>query len=190
MISVYKKEFNSPQRLKSKESLYLLLDFLGVYLNRKVNEAEILYTLKGKPRFSSNSVHFSVSHSDRYFAVACSHTLRLGLDIQVPMDTAIGVINSTVTDLEKNQEPWINGSINFFDIWCIKEATTKLMGEGLGISFLDIQINFLNQTVEFKQTKNDFIWPMHFKKIPLFPSLYSYLVFESKTNEVKIHVPL
>jgi phosphopantetheinyl transferase len=172
MISVYTKIFETPQRFKPKQSLPIVLDFLSAFLKRTVVSSEISYSSKGKPSLIDNSLSFSVSHSGQFLAVACSQEVRVGLDIQIQMKVNDSVIQSTLTRNEMSQSQWLQHEVHFLDVWCIKEAALKWIGNGLSMPLTDLEISFKPQIVEAGE-----YGVLRYTKLDLFSEVTSYLVF-------------
>lgn len=177
MIWVYTKKFETSKRFKPKQSLPIVLELLSDYLKRPVSSSEIIYSSEGKPSLKDNSISFSVSHSDRFLAVACSREVKVGLDIQTQMPVSEGVINSTVTEKEKAQEQWLRKEVQFLDVWCIKEAALKWIGSGLKEPLTDLELSFQSQVVDAGK-----YGILRYAKLNLFPEVKAYLVFDKVVN--------
>lgn len=184
MISVYKKTFDTSQRFKPRESLPYVLPYLSEFLSRPVSSDEIIYTTEGKPALKYAEANFSISHSDRYLAIACSTKCKVGLDIQVSMAVSQGILNATVSENEQKQLKWLKKEVNFFDVWCIKEATLKLLGSGLDRTLNTMETHFEGQFLQIGEP------PLRIKyeKLSLFPDVFSYVVSDSDfhTRDIQI----
>lgn len=107
-------------------------------------DAVIQRTEKGRPyteRTDGETVHFSVSHSGRYFACLVGSE-PVGVDIQQYRRVrAAAIADRYFTDEEKRLIDE-NGEDGFFTLWARKEAYCKYTGRGLeqiigGVSVLD-----------------------------------------------------
>lgn len=102
--------------------------FSRALLNKALNLAfgleelpEIIYDENGKPRFDSRSIHFSISHSERFAAAAVSSEA-CGVDIEIRKPRRRSFI-------EKIAEKELIKT-DFYEFWCLKEAYFKLTGSG------------------------------------------------------------
>ncbi len=183
MISVYTKIFETPQRFKPKQSLPIVLEFLSDFLKRTVVSSEISYSSKGKPSLMDNSLNFSVSHSGQFLAVACSHEVRVGLDIQTQMKVNDSILQATLTKNEMSQSQWLQNEVHFLDVWCIKEAALKLTGNGLSMPLTELEISFEQKLI--KAGEYGVLW---YTKLDLFSDVTSYLVFNQAVKSSDIVV--
>ena len=85
----------------------------------------------GKPRLRRGGLHFSLSHSGEYAAVAVSDE-EIGLDIQkdVPYKPAIAARFFT-PDEKRRIDMSDDRDAAFTDIWCRKESFVKAGGTGI-----------------------------------------------------------
>lgn len=85
----------------------------------------------GKPRLRGGGLHFSLSHSGEYAAVAVSDE-EIGLDIQkdVPYKPAIAARFFT-PDEKRRIDMSDDRDAAFTDIWCRKESFVKAGGTGI-----------------------------------------------------------
>ena len=119
---------------------------------------EILRGARGKPYFAGNgNVHFSVSHSGEFVAVAFAE-MPVGIDLQQHKSRGDAVarhrkIASQYFHPKEQQylenDPWEG----FFRVWTAKESFVKRTGRGIDHGFSDICI--LPQG-EFWQDENGF----------------------------------
>ncbi len=98
------------------------------------------YTSKGKP-FISGASEFNISHSQNIVVCAVSNS-EIGIDVEKIRDVNINnfkIYFSTdeYTDIENSSA--INKS--FFKYWTKKESFAKAIGEGLTISFANVNFN-------------------------------------------------
>jgi len=93
-----------------------------------------------RPYFNKK-IDFNISHSGGYVVCAISDCTRLGVDIEkvyptIEIDDYKFLFNDYELSIIKND---IKKTI-FFSYWTKKEAVSKAIGKGLGISFSDILI--------------------------------------------------
>jgi 4'-phosphopantetheinyl transferase len=126
-------------------SRVLLNKLIKENYNTKYNNVNIFYNQFNKPL--TNNFYFNISHKEEYCIVAIS-TKKIGIDIEKIKQVDIKTINYFCTDTEKE---YILNSTNkyksLFEIYCLKEAYIKMLGNGLS--------NIKN--IEFKINNNKFI---------------------------------
>lgn len=99
------------------------------------NCPEILKDEMGKPYLEGNGLHFNVSHSGEYLAIAVSES-PVGIDIQEPKNIKDGMYRKVV----QPQEQALIGEDrqnDFLRLWTLKESFVKAEGKGLRISMKD-----------------------------------------------------
>ncbi len=96
---------------------------------------EILRDDMGKPYFKDFPLHFNVSHSGEYLAIAVSDS-PIGVDIQEPKNIKDGMYRKVVQpeEAELINEDRQN---DFLRLWTLKESFVKAEGRGLRISLKD-----------------------------------------------------
>lgn len=111
---------------------YLLRQALG---KEVYEQAEFAKGEHGKPYIKGHSIHYNISHSERYVVLVVADS-EVGVDVQekkpVRMETMAKRFFSTkewqtfsACDSEKRKKDL------FFHIWCRKEAYGKYLGVGL-----------------------------------------------------------
>ena len=96
---------------------------------------EILRDDMGKPYFKEGPLHFNVSHSEGYLAIAISE-YPVGVDIQAPKNIREGMYKKVV----QPKEAELIGEErqkDFLRLWTLKESFVKAEGKGLRISMKD-----------------------------------------------------
>ena len=96
------------------------------------NCPEILKDKMGKPYVEGNSLHFNVSHSGEYLAIAISK-YPVGIDIQEPKFIKDGMFRKVV----QPEEDCLIGEDrqkDFLRLWTLKESFVKAEGKGLRIA--------------------------------------------------------
>ena len=96
---------------------------------------EILKDKMGKPYLEGNPLHFNVSHSGEYLAIAISK-YPVGIDIQEPKLIKDGMFRKVV---QPEEECLIgeNRQKDFLRLWTLKESFVKAEGKGLRIALKD-----------------------------------------------------
>ena len=96
---------------------------------------EILLEEFGKPYFKDQGLHFNISHSGEYLAIAISEQ-PVGVDIQKPKKIEEGMYRKVV----QSREEILIGEErekDFLRLWALKESFVKADGRGLRISMKD-----------------------------------------------------
>lgn len=91
-------------------------------------------TERGKPYFCASPLHFSVSHSGRYWACAF-YTAALGMDLQEHRSTNPEPVARRFFHPEERKHLEESGFTDFFDLWAAKESYVKYTGTGISDSF-------------------------------------------------------
>ena len=96
---------------------------------------EILKDKMGKPYLEGNPLHFNVSHSGEYLAIAISK-YPVGIDLQEPKIIKDGMFRKVV----QPEEDCLIGEDrqkDFLKLWTLKESFVKAEGKGLRIALKD-----------------------------------------------------
>ena len=96
---------------------------------------EILRDEMGKPYLEGKTLHFNVSHSGEYLAIAISK-YPVGIDIQEPKLIKDGMFRKVV----QPEEECLIGEDrqkDFLRLWTLKESFVKAEGKGLRIALKD-----------------------------------------------------
>ena len=125
-----------------------------VYKSKKPDTSKLLRDKNGKP-LPINRAFFNISHSEDYWAIAVSNK-PVGIDLQSktkqgkPRQLSNRVLQKI---LKPNEQPVKNSYLHNF---VIKEAYSKLTGEGLSIGFSELDANELIKTYHpyHKETKD------------------------------------
>ena len=130
MINVYIQKWNKEDAPWKR----ILADILKK--DYKIEQCpEILRDEMGKPYFADCALHFNVSHSGEYLAIAVSE-LPVGVDIQEPKNIKDGMFRKVV----QTEEAVVIGDDrqnDFLRLWTLKESFVKAEGKGLRISLKD-----------------------------------------------------
>lgn len=129
-------QFNSATNQNRKKSILISHGFLkeAVAQEYNINKKDLVFSVteKGKPFCRSHeNIHFSISHSGDYFAVAISEK-EIGIDIQTVKNFNEKLVDRVCCEKEKL---FVNSSENkskaFTEIWTKKEAYLKALGTGI-----------------------------------------------------------
>ncbi len=130
MINVYLQKWNKEDAPWQR----ILADVLKT--DYKIEECpEILRDEMGKPYLKDFPLHFNVSHSGEYLAIAISKML-VGIDIQEPKKIRDGMYRKVVQPQEQSLIGE-NRQKDFLRLWTLKESFVKAEGKGLCISMKD-----------------------------------------------------
>ena len=98
-------------------------------------DATYQYADKGKPYLTDNRAYFSLSHSDKWVALAVSDA-EIGFDLQAISPIRPAVLRRCFTPEE---QAWVeDDAVRFTQLWAQKEAYGKYTGHGLTIPFSSI----------------------------------------------------
>ncbi|QZT36820.1 hypothetical protein K5X82_16520 [Halosquirtibacter xylanolyticus] len=112
---------------------------------------QINYLDSGKPILDNNSHHISITHSKNHIAIMVSKEKEVALDME---DT-----NRKISHLESrfiNNEEQVNNNLDYFKIWCAKEAIFKLLDHPNIELKTETTTDLKNETITFKRTSETF----------------------------------
>ncbi len=126
---VEKSQFKSMQGKKTSLGLFYLRQSLKKRFPHE--EIEVFKDEKGKPRTNNPNVFVSVTHTSDIVICAISEA-EIGIDSEALRQNlkAARIAERFFTESEKEQVQRI-GDRAFYEIWCRKEAYSKLEGSGL-----------------------------------------------------------
>ncbi len=106
-------------------------DFVKQKLKEKFNIdcSEILKTEKGKPYIENSDIHFNITHSKDFRAVAIGQA-QVGIDAEFLRKADLRVAKR-FTKPEQEYISETDSDNRFFEIWTKKEAYLKYLGVGL-----------------------------------------------------------
>lgn len=121
-------------------------ELLAGYVGVPPRELRFSYGMHGKPRLlhSGPAPHFNLSHSDDQAALAVSHDVEVGVDIEKVRMVERGLARrffgaAEIAALEAlPDEQWLDG---FFRCWTRKEAVLKATGVGLTLSLASFDVS-------------------------------------------------
>lgn len=141
-------------QLRSFTSELLKYYYLAKFLNIPFSEIKIVVTDLGKPILENelNNIHFSISHSGDYVAIAVSDQL-VGIDIE-KIDSNISILEIGQHIFSPSENSAINGELNnFFMLWTKKESLFKALGTG----FINDYYNKTKLTIDLFEKTPDYI---------------------------------
>lgn len=145
------------QKLRQKAALYLLLER---HLQHGQPVPALDYQSSGKPRLADHpNVHFNLSHSGHWLALAISDAGPVGVDVEAPrrrrsiMAIAEQYFHPAEIEHLKQQQP-DKQTAEFYRLWTLKEAFFKARGTGIAEGLPGI--NFI--TTETPKTNRN--WPL------------------------------
>lgn len=122
----------STQNHLKKRLEYLSSRYCLKLLIPDINFGDIVKDKEGKPYLHNQDIHFSISHSYPYVAVAVNREQTLGIDIQTIQDKILRLQHKFLSEQEQqkcgNFIPYITAA------WCCKEAMFKKYALG-GLDF-------------------------------------------------------
>lgn len=99
------------------------------------SDAQYFCTESGKPYLLDDRAFFSISHTDRWVALAVSDR-EIGFDLEVISPIRLSVFCRCFT---ASEQAWIgDNNERFTQLWVNKEAYAKFTGLGLKAPFVDI----------------------------------------------------
>jgi len=115
----------------------LLCHWLGTYLG--ASPIELSKTSTGKPYLPSSPLHFNLSDSDDWLAIAFSWEAPVGIDIETirPIDGMEQLILDCFSSKEQAYVKQKDTLVRFWEIWNRKEACFKALGLGLQDNMAD-----------------------------------------------------
>ena len=139
-----------------------LRSLLARHIGCNASEINILRSSKGKPYLGSDQHkgwHFSLSHSDKLFAIAISNTGKIGVDIDSSLRSnhfekiAKHYFSADeqllLSEIRKSSESEFNNC--FMRLWTLKESVGKLMGEGLNKNLLKNALTIVDKGIELNK---------------------------------------
>ena len=168
LVSAEKKEKISRQKIRKKADAMIMGEILvKKALSDKygidVNKICFSFTENGKPYIAErNDIHFNISHSGDYIAIALSDN-PIGIDIEQIRPVNI----STIKEILNNEELKLfydskDKESEFIKLWTRKEAVIKLHGEKIYSS--DIRNCIKDEVINSEKLENYWISVAKIKK--------------------------
>lgn len=131
--NIYKDKINHLIYEKDKQLSILAQILLANLLKDKysINYKNIKFKYNKYNKPFIENIYFNISHSNEYAVVVTSNK-KIGIDIESIRKVDLNIINYFCTSNEKD---YILNSTNkyksFFEIFCLKEAYFKMLGNGI-----------------------------------------------------------
>ena len=124
----------------------LLYQAAAAYLGKDISHIQLAREPGGKPYFPGSSLHFSISHSGKWWLCAFARE-RLGLDIQQHQPCNKEQLSSRFFHPLEDAFLRHNAYEEFYRLWAAKESWLKYTGQGItggmdNFSVVDCQGNF------------------------------------------------
>lgn len=95
----------------------------------------------GKPQLMGSGLHFNISHSGDWVALAVSATAPVGIDVEQGDTTPPEELLSAVLHLHDQFTPGpISPTERLYTAWTLKEAVSKGLGIGLALPFVQLRL--------------------------------------------------
>ncbi|WP_165766623.1 4'-phosphopantetheinyl transferase family protein [Flavobacterium hercynium] len=165
---------------------------LGAYTKLKVKNILLDYDFNKKPYLVSHPwLHFNISHSENFAAIAISRK-KVGIDIEhLSEDFKFSDLLPDV--FEDDQRLIIQNATDkknaFYTLWTRKEAFVKALGKGIDKDFKCIPCTDGQHTVDFKLIKNTQNWQV--RSFDLDEHYLGAIAFEglpSNATNLELHI--
>lgn len=123
-------------KTETKIAYYILSIMYYNIFKKNLNINNIVKNNTGKPIFQNDNIHFNITHSSHFIAVALA-SFNVGIDIEEERKISKNTIKKIVCS-EDNIH-------NVLKIWNIKEAYSKYLGIGLRLNFAKTSINAIKK---------------------------------------------
>lgn len=132
-VTADRDRFLAAHALK-RRLLGALLDIPGARLSFEQQEA-------GKPQLMGKNLHFNLSHSGDWVALAVSAAAPVGIDVEQG-DTAPPeeLLSAVLHPYDHFTPDPISPTERFYTAWTLKEAVSKGIGGGLALPFAQLQL--------------------------------------------------
>jgi 4'-phosphopantetheinyl transferase len=125
-----------------------LRTILSRYLDMDPQEVPFVRGPQGKPRLApevGSTLRFNLSHSGKLAAVAVTREEEVGVDVELraPRPRMPVLADAMLAPRERAWFEQLRPSARtkgFYDVWCAKEACSKLIGRGLTMPFSAIAL--------------------------------------------------
>lgn len=132
----YPKRYKKSLEFKDENDAALCLCVSVLFDNAGIKEDEVFYTENGKP-YLKDGRFLSVSHSGKYCVLAV-FGIPVGVDIERVGRVAKSVANRFFTECE---QAWAgDDEVRLTVLWTLKEALSKLTGDGVKMLYDGIDV--------------------------------------------------
>lgn len=137
---------------------------LGAYTKSDIKNIHLDYDFNKKPYLASHPwLHFNISHSEDYAAIAVSHK-KVGLDIEF-LSKDFKFTNLLPDIFDDHERLLIQNADDkktmFYTLWTRKEAFVKALGKGIDEDFKHIPCIDGEHNLDFKLVKNTQNWQVY-----------------------------
>lgn len=160
-VKRFYKEIDRDRFVIYRSILKLLL---AAYTKSSIKNIHLDYDFNKKPYLASHPwLHFNISHSEEFAAIAISRK-KVGLDIEY-MSKDFN-FTSLLPDVYNDDETLIiqnaiDKKNTFYTLWTRKEAFVKALGKGIDEDFKYIPCLDGDHNVDFSLIKNSQNWQVH-----------------------------
>lgn len=95
-------------------------------------------TAQGKPELSGSELHFNLSHSGNWIALALASGAPVGVDVEQPHADLGALLAANLFHPGDEITPHSSENERFLTAWTLKEAVSKCVGLGLNLPFPSI----------------------------------------------------
>lgn len=110
---------------------------VGASLRQSPQDLAFITEANGKPRLVDHALHFNLSHSGQWVAVALRRDVEVGIDVECGRPTQPDLPWPAIA--HPDDQP-IADNDSFLTVWTVKEAVTKCSGEGLSFDFTRLRL--------------------------------------------------
>ena len=132
----------------------ILRVIMSYYIEKSPEEISFEYTSQGKPIVTENpgsdTIHFNLSHSNRFALYAVTFNSSIGIDIEfIRTDAVVEQIaqkffsQNEIRAIQNIQEK--NRTKLFFQYWTRKEALLKAAGDGISSQMCQFDVSLINE---------------------------------------------
>jgi len=119
--------------------------FIAKLLNRDPSQLQMSFGKGGKPLLADGTLHFNLSHSGNWVAMAvCLHTA-VGVDVEFPSVHGHDLpLEYVLNPADRFLFEPLDATQRFYTSWTLKEAMSKSDGRGLDRPFDSIRLSLEN----------------------------------------------
>jgi phosphopantetheinyl transferase len=128
-------------RAQAFASKIFLKALLAYYLQTTAESLCFHFNAFGKPALMDATIHFNLSHSEHYLALALCKTSEIGVDVQT-MRSSLDPLAIAARFFHQSEYQWLQAlptkaqQFFFYRLWSAKEAVLKAAGVGIGATGL------------------------------------------------------
>jgi len=181
---------SSKKKKEIKNGYLLLLSSLKYFY--KLDNIALSYNTNGKPFMAMKGPYFNISHSHDLFGVALSFE-EIGLDIELCQTPKLSLFDYSSHLLNENDYTFLDhkNDLNkaFSQVFTIKEAYIKYLGESIFLGLNKIIINYETHEIQFLDYKKAFFQSFFFEGYVITvvsdtPKVYTIYKKDGETYEI------